>query len=103
MSETNAFHRVRDILDDKSRGAWVFGVCLAIQKRSSCSLWACRASTLVSLIFFTLPTLIGYIILGLLLDETRDETRLQLGKWWGILEKVVQLISKKLSGSPATG
>jgi phage shock protein PspC (stress-responsive transcriptional regulator) len=74
MSKQNAFDDFRQELNGRPGQPIVLGVCLALAKRFELEPWVTRVIAIIAGLLFSLPALIGYIVLGYVLDETRDRT-----------------------------
>ena len=53
----------------------VFGVCRALAERFDKEPWVFRLAAVLLILFWTLPALAAYIVLGFALNETEDRTR----------------------------
>ena len=53
----------------------MFGVCKALASRCGCEPWVTRLTAIIAGVFFTLPALISYVLLGLFMKETQLRTR----------------------------
>ncbi len=74
MSEHNAFDDFRQELNGRPGQPIVLGVCAAIAKRFDLEPWVTRVIAIIAGLIFSLATIICYIALGYLLDETRERT-----------------------------
>ncbi|MBE9548713.1 MAG: PspC domain-containing protein [Proteobacteria bacterium] len=74
MSSQNAFDDFRQELNGRPGQPIVLGVCLALAKRFDLEPWVTRVIAIIAGLLFSLPALIAYIVLGYVLDETRDRT-----------------------------
>lgn len=52
----------------------VFGTCLVLARRWALPVWGVRAAAVVLLLVWTLASIAGYIVVSLLLPETRATT-----------------------------
>ncbi len=81
-THTDPWRSARDLLGSHAERGWVFGVCAALAERTGWELWAVRAATLVLLLmFWWLPMAIAYLVMAMLLDETRPGTQQKLKRW----------------------
>lgn len=53
----------------------VFGTCLSLARRWELPVWGVRAAAVVCLLVWTLASVAAYIVVSLLLPETRTGTR----------------------------
>jgi len=58
----------RRLYRDKDR-AWFFGVCAGVSEFFDVELWVVRLLTIISLLVFTMATIMGYLALAFLLKE----------------------------------
>ncbi|MEJ2534410.1 MAG: PspC domain-containing protein [Gammaproteobacteria bacterium] len=75
MQNDDLLQRLKDNLNGRPGQPIVLGVCLALARRTDVEPWVFRAAAIVLGIFFTLGTLLAYVLLGLLLEETAERTR----------------------------
>ena len=75
MSNDQTFDSIKNALNGRPGQPIVFGVCKALAKRFGCETWVTRLVAIVAGVFFTIPTLIAYILLGLVLKETELRTK----------------------------
>lgn len=75
MRDNDTVEDIKQALNGRPGQPIVFGVCKALAARCGCEPWITRAAAIVLGLFFTLPVLAGYILLGLLLKETEARTR----------------------------
>ena len=75
MSAESVFDQVRDALNGRPGQPIVLGVCRALAERFEQEPWIFRAIAIVLGVFWTLPALAAYIILGFALKETEDRSR----------------------------
>ena len=68
MSESTRSIRGRRLYRDRDNGLF-FGICAGLSDYFGFDLAITRIVTALSLLFFTLPTLIGYFVLALLLPK----------------------------------
>jgi len=75
MSADCVFDQVRESLNGRPWQPMVFGVCKSLSERFEKEPWVFRLIAIVLAVFFTLPTVAAYIILGFVLSETELRTR----------------------------
>lgn len=103
MQTDNFFESIKHNLNGQPGQPIVFGVCKAISERFGQEPWICRATVIVLGVFFTFATLVGYILLGLLMNETEERTRgvfRGLGIWCSeAVDKLATLGREIMNGS----
>lgn len=75
MSADSVFDQIREALNGRPGQPIVFGVCKSLAERYEKEPWIFRLIAIVMAVFFTLPTVAAYIILGFVLSETEHRTR----------------------------
>ena len=75
MSADNVINEIRDSLNGRPGQPIVFGVCKTLAGKSGNEPWVFRLAALVLALFWTLPVVAAYIILGFALNETEERTR----------------------------
>ena len=75
MSADNVINEIRDSLNGRPGQPIVFGVCKALAEKSGKEPWVFRLVAIVLALFWTLPAVAAYIIIGFALKETEDRTR----------------------------
>jgi phage shock protein PspC (stress-responsive transcriptional regulator) len=75
MSADNVINEIRDSLNGRPGQPIVFGVCKALAVKTGKEPWVFRLAALVLTLFWTLPAVAAYIILGFALSETEQRTR----------------------------
>lgn len=75
MQNEDLLQRLKDNLNGRPGQPIVLGVCLALARRADLEPWIIRATAIILGVFFTLATVLAYLLLGLLLDETAERTR----------------------------
>lgn len=80
-SGSEALHRAREILGSGDHTGWVFGVCANIARRSGWELWIVRCVAVICLLTLTVATVVVYLVLGMLMDETRPRTQRKISRW----------------------
>jgi len=75
MSAENVLNEIRDSLNGRPGQPIVFGVCKTLAEKSGKEAWIFRLAALVLTLFWTLPAVAAYIVLGFALNETEGRTR----------------------------
>lgn len=75
MSADSVINEIRDSLNGRPGQPIVFGVCKALAEKSGKEPWVFRLAALILTLFWTLPAVAAYIILGFALNETESRTR----------------------------
>jgi len=75
MSEHCVFDEVKESLNGRTGQPIVFGVCQALSVRFEKEPWVFRLAAIICTLFWTIPAIGVYIILGLVLSETESRTR----------------------------
>ncbi len=75
MATDDIFESIKDNLNARPGQAMLFGVCKTLAERAGMETWLVRAIAIVAVIFLTLPTIIAYIVLALVLEETAERTQ----------------------------
>lgn len=75
MNAESIFQEMRQALTGRPGQAIVLGVCQALALRFKRQAWHVRLATLILGLFWTLPILAAYIILGFVLPETERRSR----------------------------
>ena len=75
MSSEDVIKEIRESLNGRPGQPIVFGVCKALAEKFSKEPWVFRLAAIVLALFWTLPAVAAYIILGFALNETEDRTR----------------------------
>ena len=75
MSGETFFDSIKTNLNGEPGKPIVLGVCKTLAARFNLEVWFVRLATIVLGVFFTFATLAGYILIGLLMDETSDRTK----------------------------
>ena len=69
MSADNVINEIRDSLNGRPGQPIVFGVCKALADKSGKEPWVYRAVAIVLTLFWTLPAVAAYIIIGFALTR----------------------------------
>jgi phage shock protein PspC (stress-responsive transcriptional regulator) len=75
MQNDQTCENIKKALNGRPGQPIVFGVCKALAARFECETWVTRLIAIIVGVFWTIPALITYILLGLFLKETEDRTR----------------------------
>ena len=75
MTTNDVLNEIRESLNGRPGQPILFGVCRALADRFEQEPWTFRAATILLALFFTLPTVAAYVILGFALKETESRTR----------------------------
>jgi len=75
MTTDSIIKEIREALAGRPGQPIVLGVCNAIAMRMAWETWCVRLVTIILTLVFTLPTLVAYIVLGLVMAETETRTR----------------------------
>jgi phage shock protein PspC (stress-responsive transcriptional regulator) len=75
MSADCVFDQIRESLNGRPGQPIVFGVCKSLAERFEKEPWIFRLIAIVLTVFWTLPAVAAYIILGFVLSETEIRTR----------------------------
>jgi phage shock protein PspC (stress-responsive transcriptional regulator) len=75
MSAENVINEVRESLNGRPGQPMVLGVCRSLAERFGKEAWVFRLVAIVATLFWTLPAVAAYIILGFALNETENRTR----------------------------
>lgn len=99
MKDDDTLEDIKSALNGRPGQPIVFGVCKALAVRCGCEPWVTRGAALFIGLFWTLPALAAYILLGLVLKETETRTR---GFFSGLTVIVREWTEKLISGSRRT-
>lgn len=94
MRSDELMQTIKDNLNGTPGQPIVLGVCNTLGKRSGQETWIFRAIAIVALVFFTMPALVAYILLGLFMDETAERTR---GVFQGLYLTLQEAVEKLLA------
>ena len=75
MSTNDVINEIRESLNGRPGQPILFGVCRSLADRFGQEPWTYRAAAIVLALFFTLPTIAAYVILGFALKDTEERTR----------------------------
>ena len=75
MTAESVFSQIRESLNGRPGQPIVFGVCKALADRFEKEPWVFRLVAIVLALFWTLPAVALYVILGFGLKETEVRTR----------------------------
>lgn len=96
MATEDIFERIKDNLNGRPGQPMLFGVCKALAARMGSEAWLVRAIAIIALVFLTLPTVLTYIVLALVLDETSERTQ---GAFKGLFITLREWADRLLSGA----
>jgi phage shock protein PspC (stress-responsive transcriptional regulator) len=95
MSADNVINEIRESLNGRPGQPIVFGVCKALADKFGKEPWLFRLAAIILTLFWTLPAVAAYIIVGFALSETEDRTR----KFFSGLAVIVRDLVQKLAES----
>jgi len=75
MSAECIVQEIKQALEGRPGQPIVLGVCRTIAARCNRPVWIVRLVTVVIGLFWTLPVLAAYVVLGFVLPETENRTR----------------------------
>ena len=96
MSADCIFNEIRESLNGRPGQPIVFGVCRALAERFDKEPWVFRLAAIALALFWTLPAVAAYIIVGFALKETEDRTRRFFSGLAVIIRESVQKIAQGL-------
>jgi len=96
MSADNVINEIRDSLNGRPGQPIVFGVCKALADKFGKEPWLFRLAAIVLTLFWTLPAVAAYIIVGFALSETEDRTRRFFSGLAVIIRDLVQKLAESL-------
>lgn len=96
MSADCIFNEIRESLNGRPGQPIVFGVCRALAERFDKEPWIFRLVAIVMAVFWTLPAVAAYIIVGFALKETEDRTRRFFSGLAVIIRENVQKLAEGL-------
>jgi phage shock protein PspC (stress-responsive transcriptional regulator) len=95
MSADNVINEIRQSLNGRPGQPIVFGVCKAMAAKAGKEPWVFRLAALVLALFWTLPAVAAYVILGFALSETEERTR----KFFSGLAIIIREMVEKFAAS----
>ncbi|MEM1412754.1 MAG: PspC domain-containing protein [Pseudomonadota bacterium] len=95
MAQNDFLDSVRENLNGRPGQPMLFGVCRTLAEKSGQEAWLIRVVALLLVLFFTGPTVVAYILLGLFMDETADRTR---GIFQGLFMTLREWVDKAVDG-----
>jgi phage shock protein PspC (stress-responsive transcriptional regulator) len=95
MSADSVINEIRDSLNGRPGQPIVFGVCKALADKFGKEPWLFRLAAIFLTLFWTLPAVAAYIILGFALSQTEDRTR----KFFSGLAVIIRDLVQKLAES----
>lgn len=75
MSADDVINEIRNSLNGRPGQPIVFGVCKALAEKAGKEPWMFRLVAVTLTLFWTLPAVAAYVILGFALGETENRTR----------------------------
>jgi phage shock protein PspC (stress-responsive transcriptional regulator) len=75
MTAESVFEQIRESLNGRPGQPIVLGVCKSLAERFEKEPWVFRLVAIALVLFWTLPALAAYVILGFVLSETEVRTR----------------------------
>jgi phage shock protein PspC (stress-responsive transcriptional regulator) len=96
MSADNVISEIRESLNGRPGQPIVFGVCRVLSGKCGQEPWICRLAFIVLALFWTLPVVAVYVVLGFALKETEDRTRRFFSGLAVIIREGVQKIAEWL-------
>ena len=75
MCPEDVCNEIRESLNGRPGQPMVLGVCKSLAERFGKEAWIFRLVAIAATLFWTLPALAAYIILGFALSETESRTR----------------------------
>ena len=75
MSAERIMQEIKEALSGRPGQPIVLGVCQALASKLGREAWCVRLTVIVMVLFWTLPILIAYIIMGFVMDETAERSR----------------------------
>lgn len=95
MAQNDFLDSVRENLNGRPGQPMLFGVCRTLAEKSGLETWLVRVAAILLVLFFTGPTTVAYILLGLFMDETADRTR---GIFQGLFLTLQEGVEKVVEG-----
>jgi phage shock protein PspC (stress-responsive transcriptional regulator) len=95
MAHNDFLDSVRDNLNGRPGQPMLFGVCRTLAEKFNLEPWLVRVAAILLVLFFTAPTAVAYILLGLFMDETADRTR---GIFQGLFLTLQEGVEKVIEG-----
>ena len=87
---------IRESLNGRPGQPIVFGVCKSLAERFDKEPWIFRLAAIVLTLFWTVPAIAAYIILGFALKETESRTRRFFTGLAVILREGIQKVAESL-------
>ena len=95
MAQNDLLDSVRENLNGRPGQPMLFGVCQTLAEKTGQEAWLIRVVAILLVLFFTWPTLVAYVLLGLFMDETADRTR---GIFQGLFLTLQEGVEKVVDG-----
>ena len=96
MTAESVFDQIREALNGRPGQPIVLGVCKALAERYQKEVWIFRLAAIVLTLFWTIPALAVYIILGFVLSETEERTRKLFSGLAVVIREGVQKFAESL-------
>lgn len=94
MNSDDLLGSIRENLNGRPGQPMLFGVCKTVARRNGHEAWPYRLAGIVLLLFWTIPTIGIYCLLGLLLPETKVRT---YGVFKGLFVLLQEWVEKGLA------
>ena len=75
MTAESIFQEIKQALNGRPGQPIVLGVCKTLAARIGQEVWCVRLAVIVLGVFWTLPIVAAYVVLGFVLPETEDRAR----------------------------
>ena len=95
MAQNDFLDSVRENLNGRPGQPMLFGVCRTLAEKTGLETWLVRVAAILLVLFFTFPTTVAYILLGLFMDETAERTR---GIFQGLFLTLQEGVEKIVDG-----
>lgn len=95
MAQNDFLDSVRENLNGRPGQPMLFGVCRTLAEKTQVETWLVRIAATLLAVFFTGPTVVAYILLGLFMDETAERTR---GIFQGLFLTLQEGVERVLEG-----
>jgi phage shock protein PspC (stress-responsive transcriptional regulator) len=102
MTAESVFEQIRESLNGRPGQPIVLGVCKSLAERFEKEPWVFRLIAIVLALFWTLPAVAAYVILGFVLSETEVRTRQFFSGLAVIIREGVDKLAASLRGAFGT-
>jgi len=99
MTAESVFEQIRESLNGRPGQPIVLGVCKSLAERFKKEPWVFRLIAIVLALFWTLPAVAAYVILGFVLSETEVRTRQFFSGLAVIIREGVDKLAASLRGA----